>query len=598
MIKNVFNFVPSFSGTILVQTIVLGSIVINSSLAKAEPSLSVVYPPPEHETTAEKIFFIGTASPSGEVLINGEKVNRSPQGHFAPSFPLDIGENNFTLRHQGEELTITVTRIDNIPQIPEGGNFAENSLLPKVNIARLPGELICFSAVAAPDARVNVRLGRERISLFPETTAVALPPNSAVLTAENQPTTITSISRYQGCQSFTTIGNLGKPQFEVSLRGNRETQEAMGEIEILSPNDLEVIEVTADAGVARTGASTNYSRLTPLPKGTRATVTGKQGEWLRLDYGGWIKESETEAIPDTIPPKSLIRSITSRQLSDSTEIIFPLQVPVPISIQQGDDTITLTLHNTTAQTDTIKLNDDRVIKRLDWEQVTPTQIAYTFNLKTQQQWGYDVGYEGTSLILSLRHPPKLSIRRNQPLQGIKILLDPGHGGKELGARGGNGYPEKDINLVISQLLKQKLTDLGATVYLTRETDRDVSLQDRVKAIQELKPDIALSIHYNALPDSGDAEKTQGISTFWYHPQAHSLAVFLHNYLTAKLDRPSYGVFWNNLALTRPHTAPTVLLELGFMINPWELEWITDAQEQEKLSNKITEAIIAWFLQSE
>ncbi len=594
MIKHFLNFVQSFSGEMLVHTLVVSGMVINSSLAKAEPSLSVVYPPSEHETTAEKIFFIGTASPSGEVLINGEKINRSPQGYFAPSFPLAIGENSFTLRHQEEELEITVTRIDTTLQIPEGANFAENSLTPKVNIARLPGELICFSAVAAPDARVNVRLGRERINLFPETSVVALPPNSAVLTSENQPKTITSTSKYQGCKSFTVTGNLGKPEFEVSLKGKRETQEGMGEIEILSPNDLEVIEVIADAGVARTGASTNYSRLTPLPKGTRATVTGKQGEWLRLDYGGWIKESETQVITDSIPPKSLIRSITSRQLSDSTEIIFPLQVPVPIAIQQGDDTITLTLHNTTAQTDTIKLNNDRVIKRLDWEQVTPTKIAYTFHLKTQQQWGYDVRYKGTSLILSLRHPPKLSIRKNQPLQGIKILLDPGHGGNESGAKGGSGYPEKAINLLISQLLKQKLTDLGATVYLTRETDIDVSLQDRVKAIQELKPHMALSIHYNALPDSGDAEKTQGISTFWYHPQAHNLAVFLHNYLTAKLDRPSYGVFWNNLALTRPNYAPTVLLELGFMINPWEIEWITDSEEQEKLSNEIAKAITAWF----
>ncbi len=578
----------------IANTVVLSSVIINPHLAQAEPSLSVVYPPPDHETTAERIFFIGTASPSGQVLVNGQKVNRSPQGHFAPSFPLEIGENNFTLTHGEEELEITVTRLSNQPEIPEGLGFAENSLIPSTNIARLPGELVCFSAFAAPDARVDVRLRKERIALLPETISVELPPNSAVLTAENQPTTIASISKYQGCKSFTEARNLGKPRFEVSLRGERFTQEGTGDIQILSPNNLEVIEVIADAGVARTGASTNYSRLTPLPKGTRAMVTGREGEWLRLDYGGWIKESETQPIPNSIPPRSLIRSITSRQLSDSTEIIFPLQVPVPISLQQGDNTITLTLHNTTAQTDTIKLNDDPLIKRLDWQQVTPFEIAYTLHLKTDQQWGYDVRYEGTSLILSLRHPPVLSIRRNKPLHGIKILLDPGHGGDESGAKGGTGYPEKAINLIISQLLEQKLTDLGATVYLTRETDIDVSLQDRVKAIQELKPDIALSIHYNALPDSGDAENTQGISTFWYHPQAHDLAVFLHNYLTEQIDRPSYGVFWNNLALTRPHTAPTVLLELGFMINPWELEWITNSQEQERLSSAIAEAITVWF----
>ena len=136
--------------------------------------------------------------------------------------------------------------------------------------------------------------------------------------------------------------------------------------------------------------------------------------------------------------------------------------------------------------------------------------------------------------------------------------------------------------------------MGATVYLTRETDIDVSLKDRVKTIDEIEPDLALSIHYNALPDNGDAINTKGISTFWYNTQAHNVAVFLHNYLVEKLDRADAGVFWNNLALTRPHTAPSVLLELGFMINPWEFEWITNPEEQTKLARAIADGIVEWF----
>ena len=95
--------------------------------------------------------------------------------------------------------------------------------------------------------------------------------------------------------------------------------------------------------------------------------------------------------------------------------------------------------------------------------------------------------------------------------------------------------------------------------MTREEDRDVSLPDRVAMIDKVEPAIAVSLHYNALPDGGDAIKTKGLAAFWYHPQAHSLAMFLHNYLVKKLNRPDYGVFWNNLALTRPATAPSVLL---------------------------------------
>ncbi|MDJ0687382.1 MAG: N-acetylmuramoyl-L-alanine amidase [Xenococcaceae cyanobacterium MO_188.B32] len=609
--KKLFGLV-SFSG-ILISA---GMVPLSLS-AQTKQSLFLAYPPPEHQTSSEKIFLIGTASPEGKVKINGKTVERSPTGHFAPSFPLEIGDNFFTLRHKEEEIELKVTRVATEPEIPEEVAFANNSLTPGVSIARLPGELICFGAVATPNADVSVRLRNQHIALLPQTEFTQLPANSAVLTAANQPTIKVSTGTYKGCTTLA-VGNWGKPEFKLNFQGKTVTQAGIGEIEILSPTQLEVVEVIADAGVARTGASTNYSRLTPLPKGTRASVTGKEGEWLRLDYGAWIKAEETQPVATNVPPASLIRSVTSRQVGDATEIIFPLQVPVPVSVRQGDSNITLTLYNTTAQTDTIRLDDDPLIKRLDWQQVTPNKIEYTFQLKTEQQFGYDLSYEGTSLIFTLHHPPKMVMprdntllplsrdknnslilertnsSRNLPLSNIRILLDPGHGGEEKGSRGPTGYPEKDVNLVVSKLLAKELKRLGATVYLTRETDIDVSLKDRVKTIDEIEPDLALSIHYNALPDNGDAINTKGISTFWYNTQAHNVAVFLHNYLVEKLDRADAGVFWNNLALTRPHTAPSVLLELGFMINPWEFEWITNPEEQTKLARAIADGIVEWF----
>jgi N-acetylmuramoyl-L-alanine amidase len=570
-------------------------VFVASSAATQENSFKIVYPPNNHETTSASIFLIGSAPSQGEVSINNTRIKRSPQGNFAPSFPLQIGDNLFKIRYQNQEIQIKVTRKVDRLEIPTGVAFANNSLLPNNNISRLSGELICFSAIAPPNGKVSVNLGNKTILLASQSQTVELPANNAVLNAQNQPIT-SQISRYQGCSSFSTIGNLGNPIFYLSLNGQEISQISPNNVEILDRDRLELVEIIADAGVARTGASTDNSRLTPLPKGTKATVTAKEGEWLRLDYGGWIKQKETQPVSDNTPPKSIIRSITSRQTEGETEIIFPLQVPVPISIEQGEKTFTLTLYNTTAQTDTIRLSDDPLIKRLDWQQIAPERIQYTFYLKSDRQWGYQVKYAGTSLILSLRHPPQLT-KGNQPLKGIKIVLDPGHGGKETGAIGATGYTEKEVNLVVSKLLRTELEKRGATVIMTREEDKDLSLDDRVKVINETKPTIALSIHYNALPDGGDAENTKGISIFWYHPQAHDLAIFLQNYLVKKLNRPDYGSYWNNLALTRPHSAPSVLLELGFLINPVEFEWITNSQEQEKLVKTIADGVVAWLEKS-
>lgn len=571
-----------------------------TSSAWAEQPLFVVYPPAEHETTAPQIFLIGTAPTSGEVLVNGNRIDRSRAGHFAPSFPLQLGENIFILRYQDQELKIKVTRKSTAPPAPVGMSFGEGSLKPPVDIARMPGDRVCFGAIAPVNATVSVQLGDRTIPLGPQPQDMQLPPNSAVLTGENQPNFQEEAgSQYSGCTTLPQTNNsiainLGQPRFQLTVNGQAMTQLGPGKISVLSSTQFEIAEVTVDSGTARTGPSTDYSRLTPLPKGTRSAITGREGEWLRLDYGAWIRSKETRILPSSVPPRSLIRSVRARQIPRWTEVLFPLEVPVPVSVEQHTNSITLSLYNTTAQTDTIFFNDDPLIERLDWQQTSPTQLQYIFEIKGAQQWGYKLRYEGTTLILSLRHPPEAKGRGRKPLSGMSILLDPGHGSEnDLGARGPNGYPEKDVALIISQLLAEQLRRRGATVIMTREGDDDLWPHDRVEIIERTEPDIALSLHYNALPDSGDAIGTAGIGSFWYHPQAHSLAVFLHNYLVAQLDRPSYGVFWNNLALTRPSVAPAVLLELGFMINPVEFEWIINPREQEKLAHTLADGIVEW-----
>ncbi|MEO1209273.1 MAG: N-acetylmuramoyl-L-alanine amidase [Cyanobacteria bacterium J06638_20] len=576
------------------------------AVARAESPLMVVYPPENHETIAEQIFLIGTAAPDASVTVNGEPLeNRSPAGHFAPSFPLQMGENRFVVQQGEETLEFLVTRVSPLPPLPNGVAFAEGTLTPDRDISRLPDDLLCFRAIAPQDSSVSVRLSDRTLPLLPQPNGVELPPNYAVLTNQNEPIPVSEAQRYEGCaiaRQFLPAEaptesslDLGIPEFWLQQGSDTVRQAGAGSISILSSQQPQIVEVTAASGTARTGPSTSYSRLTPLPTGTRAAVTGREANWYRLDYGAWIRDTDVQEVAGSVPPHTLIRSVTSRVVDGWTEVRFPLQAPIPVSVLQEGDRFTLTLHNATAQTDTIYLSDDPVIQRLDWTQPAPDRVEYRFALKSDQQWGYKLHYEGTTLVLSLRHPPQVDLGSDRPLDGITILVDPGHGGPEdLGARGPNGVPEKDVNLVVSRLLRDRLEARGATVIMTRDDDIDLWPNDRADMIQNLEPTLALSIHYNALPDNGDAENTAGIGMFWYHAQAHSLAVFLHNYLVEERDRPSYGIFWNNLALTRPNVAPSVLLELGFMINPTEFEWIVDPDEQAALAESLAEGVTQWL----
>lgn len=570
-------------------------------------TLLVVYPPIGHSTTASQIFLIGSAPAAGEVLVNGQRIRRSATGNFSPSFPLAVGENKFVVEHSGQSKTIVVVRTLAQPDLPIDG-FAKDSLYPNIPIARLPGELICLSAIAPPNSIVTANLGQQSLSLVPDASTTILADNLSVLTGKLEAQAVTGT--YRGCtqlpEQFAQIGTvggtlgrtLGAPIYELKLPDGRSIREpAKGTINVLDPARLTTVEVTASPGVARTGSDTEFARLTPLPKGVRDRVTGKDGIWQRLSYGAWIKETETQGVSRSgVPVESIVSGVTSRSVSDWTELRIPLQTPVPITVNQTDRTLQITLHHTLSQAGIQRLVNNPTISHITWQQITPTQMQYTLHLKTNQAWGYKTRYEGNLLVLSLKNPPVLanSLSANS-LRGIKILLDPGHGSSEdLGSVGNGGIPEKDITIVVSKLLRDRLTKRGATVIMTREGDDDIGPNERAQLIVKVEPTIALSIHYNALPDGGDAEKTQGVAAFWYHPQSQSLAQFLHDYVTQKLDRKSDNVFWNNLALARPTVAPSILIELGYMIHPEEYTWITDPVQQNKLADTLADGIEAWF----
>jgi N-acetylmuramoyl-L-alanine amidase len=589
----------------IVAPIVMAQLATPDATSK---SLYVSYPPANHQTSADRIFLIGSAPSEGSVSINSKSVPRSLKGHFASVFNLKVGKNSFEVDYKGQTKTIVVTRSAAAKADTPNDNFDPKSLEPQGDMARMPGELVCFGANAPAKSKVQVNVSGQDIKLQEQTKNIELPDNKSALIDQNQPQAMYGAGQYLGCAIASAAADLGNPTYKLET-GNPPTtvaQAAPGKVQILSPLNLDIAEVKVEGGITRTGASSDFSRLTPLPKGTKAAITarqtgnnnGKQANWVRLDYGGWMLADQVQITKGVgVPPKTIVKSVMSKDRNGATDVIFPLQVPVPVTLEQGTSTVTLTLYNTTAQTDIIRFNDNPVVSRLDWKQTTPGVVQYTFNLKSKQQWGYKLKYQGSNLVLSLRHPPKLDKNNlDKPLTGTKILLDPGHGGADSGAVGPNGYTEKDANLYAAKLLANELSMRGASVFLSREVDKSIELSDRQTIIDNLEPTIALSVHHNSLPDGGNPD-TKGFSTFWYHAQAQSLAMYIHNYVVKDTGRPSYGVLWDNLALARPASAPSVLLEWGFMSNPSEFELISDPLEQQKMAKSIANGVTQWLLSS-
>jgi N-acetylmuramoyl-L-alanine amidase len=93
----------------------------------------------------------------------------------------------------------------------------------------------------------------------------------------------------------------------------------------------------------------------------------------------------------------------------------------------------------------------------------------------------------------------------------KIVLDPGHGGKDTGAIGAGGTAEKDIVLAVAKKLASKLKqDMGLEVVLTRNDDRFIPLEDRTAIANSEAADLFISLHMNASPN----DEAKGLETYY------------------------------------------------------------------------------------
>ena len=210
-----------------------------------------------------------------------------------------------------------------------------------------------------------------------------------------------------------------------------------------------------------------------------------------------------------------------------------------------------------------------------------------------------------------------------------IVVDPGHGGRDSGARG-NGYNEKDIALQVATRLANNLRQ-DYNVIMTRDSDFFVPLDTRAKIGNDANADFFISIHLN----SGSSSSANGTEVFYFSKKdqgsyAAQVAKFenkvdgsygdvpfsdfiLNDIFYRKNQKTSQaiaesvlnnlinttglrrrGVFGANFAVLRGSNSPSILVELGFMNNYSDLSQYLTPDGQERAANAIGSAIRSYF----
>jgi len=175
------------------------------------------------------------------------------------------------------------------------------------------------------------------------------------------------------------------------------------------------------------------------------------------------------------------------------------------------------------------------------------------------------------------------------LTGLKIFLDPGHGGEDRKNTGPMGIAiEADVNLRVSLYLRSFLEQAGATVIMSREIDKTVALKDRSVLANESGADIFISVHHNAPGKEGD-NWTNFTSTYYhatetdfeFEPMEKDLAKYIQRDLAFAMRNSgglgsfdgTYSDYWiypkAGFSVLRLTEIPSVLLECGFHTHNWE-----------------------------
>jgi N-acetylmuramoyl-L-alanine amidase len=170
-----------------------------------------------------------------------------------------------------------------------------------------------------------------------------------------------------------------------------------------------------------------------------------------------------------------------------------------------------------------------------------------------------------------------------------VVIDPGHGGKDMGATGISGLYEKNFTLSLSRKVKKILDkEEKIQVYMTREDDTFISTVDRYRSkfANELDADLFISIHGNAFtsPD------VSGTESFYYHKKFESFADIIHKNVVSSTGFKDRGLKKRNFFVVNYTQMPSVLLEIGYLTNLQEEKLIFNDEFQYSIAESICDGV--------
>jgi N-acetylmuramoyl-L-alanine amidase len=332
-----------------------------------------------------------------------------------------------------------------------------------------------------------------------------------------------------------------------------------------------------------------------FPNGTVALADARHDALVRLRLGdgaaAWVPLAEVQPLAGSGPPgRAIMGSLTVVPTASGVRLRVPLTHPVPHQLHATPSGITITLYGASGDADWTRYPvGSGFLSWLDWRQRAADRLELQLQFD-RPVWGWRVVVEGSDLVFEFRAPP--TVDSAAPLQGRRIVLDPGH--PPLGACGPTSLCEPEVTLAVAHLAAEQLRADGAEVTLTRTDSGPVDLWPRVALADSLDAELLLSVHLNALPDGINPFTNSGTSTFFQHPQSLGLARRVQDALVAEFGLRDLGVARGDLAMVRPTWYPAVLAEGLFLMIPAQEAAMRTAEGRQRYANALVAGVRAFF----
>lgn len=180
----------------------------------------------------------------------------------------------------------------------------------------------------------------------------------------------------------------------------------------------------------------------------------------------------------------------------------------------------------------------------------------------------------------------------KPSKTIHVVIDAGHGGQDFGAKS-DAAIEKEIVSQIASKIKAQNTNQAIVLHFTRNEDEFVELHSRAALINNIQPDLFISLHINANANN----QKSGLEFFINEQnpatveQSKEIATQLNARLTQQTALKGNAIIKNApFMVLKKATVPGVLIELGYLTNENDKRTLTNETEQTKIANTILDVV--------